>query len=376
MRSSSSLLLAALVLVGCSASPVDGGDASSTHDAGLLSDAESFLDAAVGKDGGSALDAEANPEDAAAVTPDASPSGSDVGASTHDAGSGVDAGQTVPDAGAGCSVLGLPGDCMTTSACSAIADHASTAGYCAGPADVQCCTPCGLALCDPNNVQYPNATNTTEAPGQGGCPAGMILVTTFCVDQYEASLVRLDDGTSWSPYINPGSTAVRALSVQGAIPQAYIDGVQAGDACVNAGKRLCTDAEWLRACQGPSGDTYPYGNTRQPGVCNDHRDVHPAIEYFGTSASWIWSEIGNACIDQLPMSLDPAGARAGCVTAEGAYDMMGNLHEWTADPNGTFRGGYYVDTTLNGPGCLYVTTAHNTLHWDYSTGFRCCANKP
>ena len=110
------------------------------------------------------------------------------------------------------------------------------------------------------------------------------------------------------------------------------------------------------------------------GVCNDHRDVHPAIEYFGTSASWICSEIDNACIDQIPETVDPTGARTGCVTAEGAYDMMGNVHEWTADPAGTFRGGYYVDTVLNGPGCLYATTAHNTLHWDYSTGFRCCAD--
>ena len=56
--------------------------------------------------------------------------------------------------------------------------------------------------------------------------------------------------------------------------------------------------------------------------------------------------------------------------------MMGNLHEWTADPDGTFRGGFYVDTVINGPGCLYATTAHATSHWDYSTGFRCCADAP
>ena len=68
----------------------------------------------------------------------------------------------------------------------------------------------------------------------------------------------------------------------------------------------------------------------------------------------------------------PTGAEAGCVTAEGAFDMMGNLHEWTADPAGTFRGGYYVDTVLNGNGCLYATTAHDVSYWDYSTGFRCC----
>jgi hypothetical protein len=56
--------------------------------------------------------------------------------------------------------------------------------------------------------------------------------------------------------------------------------------------------------------------------------------------------------------------------------MMGNLHEWTADPAGTFRGGFYVDTVRNGNGCLYATTAHNTSYRDYSTGFRCCATPP
>ena len=67
------------------------------------------------------------------------------------------------------------------------------------------------------------------------------------------------------------------------------------------------------------------------------------------------------------------GARAGCVSADGAFDMMGNLHEWTANPAGTFRGGFYVDTARNGPGCQYATTAHDRSYWDYSTGFRCCA---
>jgi hypothetical protein len=29
---------------------------------------------------------------------------------------------------------------MEVSACAALADHTSTAGYCAGPADIECCT--------------------------------------------------------------------------------------------------------------------------------------------------------------------------------------------------------------------------------------------
>jgi formylglycine-generating enzyme required for sulfatase activity len=201
----------------------------------------------------------------------------------------------------------------------------------------------------------------------------MVAVDTFCIDQFEASLVLLSDGSSFSPYLNPGSTGVRAVSVSGAVPQGYINELQAGDACSNAGKRLCTDAEWLRACQGPSTTTYPYGNTEQPGVCNDQRALHPAIEYFGTSDPSIYSMLDNACLNQLPETVTPSGSMPACVSPEGPYDMAGNLFEWTSDPAGTFRGGSYVDSKLNGPGCLYTTTAHNTAYWDYSTGFRCCA---
>jgi hypothetical protein len=270
-----------------------------------------------------------------------------------------------------CSVDGTPGVCLDVADCTG--DAVSIPGYCPGPANIQCCVTAGMA-CDPTAHVEPNE-GLEEASGTDGCPPGMLLVTTFCVDRYEASLVTLD-GQPWSPYFNPGDTPVRAVSIEGAVPQAYIDGIRAGEACANAGKRLCSDTEWLRACQGPDDTTYPYGNTDEPGVCNDARAEHPAIEYFGTSADWIWSQLGNACIDQLHDSLDRTGTNPGCVTAEGAFDMMGNLHEWTADPAGTFRGGYYVDTVINGPGCLYATTAHNTSHWDYSTGFRCCADAP
>jgi hypothetical protein len=218
-----------------------------------------------------------------------------------------------------------------------------------------------------------------ESAGQGGCPDGMVKVADFCVDQFEAILVEDLGGGSlgpWSPFENPGFTSVRALSVAGKVPQGYISGDQAAAACANAGKRLCTDGEWLRACQGASGQTYPYGDSRQPGSCNDARTCHPAIQYFETADNWIWSELGHPCINQLPASVDATGQNGACTTEENLFDMMGNLHEWTSDPGGTFRGGFYADTAINGEGCLYATTAHNTGHWDYSTGFRCCADLP
>ena len=79
-------------------------------------------------------------------------------------------------------------------------------------------------------------------------------------------------------------------------------------------------------------------------------------------------------LNQLPGTLALTGAHGGCTNESGVYDMVGNLHEWTADPEGTFRGGYYMDTTINGDGCWYRTPGHNVAYHDYSTGFRCCAS--
>jgi hypothetical protein len=272
-----------------------------------------------------------------------------------------------------CEVNGVLGTCMPIWECRARAGRSATRGHCPGPLHVQCCTSYGSSLCDPSEERQPNEGNTVEAPGEGDCPRGMVRVAAFCIDRYEASLV-LGDGRPWSPFRNPGGTPVRAVSVQWAVPQGYASGEQAALACRSAGKRLCRDDEWLRACQGPERRTFPYGDERQPGLCNDHRGVHPAVEYFGTGEGTVFSRIDNPCLNQLPESLEPTGARSECVTAEGVFDMVGNLHEWTADPAGTFRGGYYMDTEKNGPGCLYATTAHDVAHWDYSTGFRCCAD--
>jgi sulfatase-modifying factor enzyme 1 len=272
-----------------------------------------------------------------------------------------------------CEVNGRKGLCLDVADCTGM--FAPTPGFCPGSSGIQCCTEIPAGKCDPLDMPNPNQ-GLFEAPGEGGCLPGMLPVAGFCVDRYEGSLVYANGGEAFSPFFNPGIEDLRAVSILGAIPQGYIDQIQATSACLASGKRLCTDTEWLRACQGSKDTTYPYGDVLEPGVCNDARDVHPAVEYYGTTDPSIFSHLDNPCLNQLPDSLDPSGARFGCETDEGAFDMMGNLHEWTDNPAGSFRGGYYVDTVKNGPGCLYVTTAHDTSYWDYSTGFRCCADLP
>jgi formylglycine-generating enzyme len=304
--------------------------------------------------------------------------------------------------GVECTVDGVLGECIDVSLCTG--ELVPTPGHCAGPANIQCCTvrsfhdggvdarpdtptDAGAGWCPTDPTARPNE-GLTEAAGAATCPAGMVRISTFCVDRYEASIVITDASgkeTSWSPYYPPPTDGrkYRAVSLRNAVPQGYISGTQSQIACAASGKRLCTNTEWLRACRGPSSFIYPYGNTRRDGVCNDARTPHPAVQCFGTSASWIYSELDYAGIAQQADTVDRTGINSGCVTSEGLYDMMGNLHEWIFDDPSKysspvkaidFRGGFYVDTKLNGEGCLYQTTAHTFGHWDYSTGFRCCAD--
>ena len=206
-----------------------------------------------------------------------------------------------------------------------------------------------------------------------------------CVDRWEASLVErtVVNGVrveqAWSPFlpIDGHESRFRAVSRPGVIPQGYISGHQGAMTCAASGKRLCAADEWEHACRGPSNFQFPYGDTRRAGACNDDiRPVHPVAEVghlLGIPHDQLWhAGMNQAIINQLPDTLLPTGSRAECTNAYGVYDMVGNLHEWVDDADGTFRGGYYMDTTKNGDGCSYQTTAHDFTYHDYSTGFRCC----
>ncbi len=232
-------------------------------------------------------------------------------------------------------------------------------------------------------------TSSTSEGKAGPCPTGMAHVTlaeatpprSFCIDKWEGSIVEIQGSreVSHSPYEPVTKLNVKAVTRAGVVPQGYISKNEAEAACKAAKKRLCTGEEWLTACRGKKPTNFPYGDERKDGYCNDSGRVPLASLYPGQGdAVYASAEAMNdPRINRAPNTVAKTGDFGKCKNAWGVFDMVGNLHEWTADVNGThgtFRGGYYQDTHLNGDGCKYKTVAHDVSYHDYSTGFRCCAD--
>jgi hypothetical protein len=125
-------------------------------------------------------------------------------------------------------------------------------------------------------------------------PAHTVKLSPFCIDKFE--------------YPN----------VEGEVPEYGITYYQMGAHCTDAGKRLCTESEWERACTGPDNFIYPYGNEYNQEKCH--------VDYLA----------GNPV----------ASGSSNCASGFGVYDMAGNVWEWTADWYDTY---YYELRVYDNP---------------------------
>jgi sulfatase modifying factor 1 len=192
------------------------------------------------------------------------------------------------------------------------------------------------------------ASRCAEYARKGGCPT-LLEPRRFCVDRYE-----------WPNLV-------------GENPRVYVSWFQAKELCWNVGKRLCRRSEWMLACEGPKRLPYPYGFVRQPSPCNIDRgtvlfDVDALLnpETREEELSRLWQA-------------DPIGSHPGCVSPFGAYDMSGNVDEWTDNQGddpltsevSTLNGGYWGPVRDT---CRLTTRAHGPTFRFYQVGFRCCSD--
>lgn len=144
-----------------------------------------------------------------------------------------------------------------------------------------------------------------------------------------------------------GADETDVCSRPGVLPWTLLTHAEATAACAHAGFALCTNDQWQTACAGPDMDLYPYGGPHADAVCNDH--------IAG----------GNA--------LEPTGARPGCRTANGIFDLSGNVWEITAESDRRGASWRLNASTYQQEyaGC-FEHVFINDAYADDDVGFRCC----
>ena len=246
------------------------------------------------------------------------------------------------------------------------------------------------------------------------CPQNMSYINKlggFCIDQYEAHALN-SGGSLATPPTSAGATDTliaaggKAGSAFNQTVWVYIDQTEARTACSNAGKKLCSDEEWLAAAN------------LQGNIYNLPADT-ASSPYFCVTGS------GTYCLDNSPgggeacqTGANKTGGVSSCVSSEGVYDMVGNVWEWTNETveytkpcnqpitgycywNGTvfqtgtdantavygndgvyfvyntttnkavIRGGSWYDGAFAGPFSAYLSSAPTAAN--YNIGFRCCS---
>jgi formylglycine-generating enzyme len=157
-------------------------------------------------------------------------------------------------------------------------------------------------------------------------------------------------------------------------PVILVSWYEARDACKTEGKRLCSEDEWTYACEGDEATPYPGGYSREASECVNDR---PWRKFDDRALSPRTGPRAMAELDRLWQGL-PSGARPGCKSVSGVYDMTGNIDEWTTSSipgqrPSVLKGGYWGPVRTR---CRPATKAHDETHMFYQQGFRCCADPP
>ena len=162
-----------------------------------------------------------------------------------------------------------------------------------------------MLKCPKGMVRVPGGETKVVYSGErwDGFHEELVRVRQFCIDRYEAS--QPDASVKSSGSWQVGQPVPPAYSQPGVIPWHSITWEKAREACVTAGKRLPTLAEWQTAFSGFGGAKWPWGDKFQSNTC---RMDLPEIKHYST---------GGCCFSVCKDS-----------TCWETCDMPGSLSEW------------------------------------------------
>ena len=171
----------------------------------------------------------------------------------------------------------------------------------------------------------------------------------FCIDRYEF----------------PNKAGVRPMVMQ--------NFYQAQMHCAARGKRICTETEWTKACEGPDNKPFPYGYVRDATICRgdqpwDRPDTNKFLHRDPVELERLWQGV-------------KSGSQPRCVSDYGVHDMPGNADELAAsETHGKGKKSDFDNVTTGGPWykgvrnqCRPKIYSHDESFAYYYLSWRCCA---
>ena len=148
-------------------------------------------------------------------------------------------------------------------------------------------------------------------------PAHQIDIPTFYIDRYEVTNAQYREFVQKTGRRSPPDwTGGGYPKGKENHPVVHITWTDANAYCLSAGKRLPTEAEWEKAARGTDGRKYSWGNE------------------FDEQRANINNQVGQST---------PVGQFENGKSPYGAYDMIGNVWEWTSDWYKPYPGNTYED---------------------------------
>jgi formylglycine-generating enzyme len=259
----------------------------------------------------------------------------------------------------------------------------STAEAPVSPASATAAEPTGVVQppsTPPGDASATKADSESESDEKetavGSCPAEMVLVEgNACVGDVKQTCLSWLDTDSGEPPKRCAnfSMDVTCLGERKPLrfcidkweytntpdepPLSNVSWTVSRDMCRSMGKRLCTETEWVFACEGEDMLPYPTGYSRDATKCNF--DQMELVDKRGKMRDL--RRLGR----EMPK----------CASPFGVMNMVGNVDEWAEREKAwtpwraSLKGGWWLAARNR---CRPATTGHDEFFFEVQTGFRCC----
>jgi formylglycine-generating enzyme required for sulfatase activity len=166
-------------------------------------------------------------------------------------------------------------------------------------------------------------------------PQQLVYLDAYAMDRYEVTNIQylrflLETGRKAPSYWEEG----KYPAGQADHPVVGISWEAANAYCAWAGKRLPTEAEWEKACRGPDGNLYPWGNRWNARLANvgDPKTPLPPEKQDGSPTAWAYAwELLQTIPETNQLGLRPVGLYPAGASYYGIMDLAGNASEWVFD---------------------------------------------